>query len=305
MASKGALDWDDLRYFLEAARAKTLAGAARSLGIEHTTIGRRLAALERALGAPLVLRGPDGLTLTPVGQRILPIAEQIERAVASLRDAVRSDGVRVRLAVPSGFARAFLSGVAALREAHPELVLEIVSGARPVELQGSEADLAVRSGPIEDGELIARPLCTSGWSLYAAPTYLSRRGAPENVDDLSGHELIGYHPSLAHMPAARWLEERAQGATIVLRSREMTDMLAAVQSGVGLALLPCVLADDEAGLRRLTPRVLATRALSLVYRREMRLSDSIRAVIDFVFEVVAAHATRIEGARDDGERPGH
>jgi DNA-binding transcriptional LysR family regulator len=304
VANKGDLDWDDLRYFLEAVRAKTLAGAARALGIEHTTIGRRLAALERALGAPLVLRGPEGLRLTPVGERIVPIAEQIERAVGSLRDAVRSDGVRVRLAVPSGFARLFLPGLAALREAHPQLVLEIVSGARLVELEGSEADLAVRSGPIEDGELIARPLCKTGWSLYAAASYLSQRAAPDNLDDLSGHELIGYHPSLAPMPAAKWLEERAPGATIVLRSREMTDMLAAAQSGVGLALLPCVLADHEPSLQRLTPQVLATRSLSLVYRREMRLSESISAVIDFVFGVIAEHAARIEGARSTSERPG-
>lgn len=303
MANKGDLDWDDLRYFLEAVRAKTLAGAARALGIEHTTIGRRLAVLERALGAPLVLRGPDGLRLTPVGEKIVPIAEQIERSVSSLRDAVRSDGVRVRLAVPSGFTRLFLPGLAELREARPELVLEIVSGARLVELEGSEADLAVRSGPIEDGDLIARPLCKSGWSLYAAATYLSRRSVPQNLDDLSGHELIGYHPSLSRLPAAQWVEERAQqGATIVLRSREMTDMLAAAQSGLGLALLPCFLADREPALQRLTPQVLAARALSLVYRREMRLSASISAVIDFVFKVIAEHDACIEGTRDDGER---
>lgn len=98
------------------------------------------------------------------------------------------------------------------------------------------------------------------------------------------------------MPPARWLEERAAGASVVLRSREMTDMVAAASSGLGLAVLPCVLADAEAGLVRLTPEVVATRALSLVYRREMRLSAPVSAVIDFVFEIFRANAGAIEGA---------
>src|SRR5688572_10842605 len=195
MPAQAELDWDDLRYFLEAARAQTLAGAARKLGIEHTTIGRRLAALERSLGAALVLRGPDGLRLTPLGERLLPIAEQIERTVHSLRDLAEQGVSRVRLAVPSGFARLFAAGLAALRAQHPDLMLEIVSGARIVDLEQSEADLAVRGAPIDDGELIARRLCSLGWSLYAAPSYLERRAAPASLDDLSGHDLIGFHAS--------------------------------------------------------------------------------------------------------------
>jgi DNA-binding transcriptional LysR family regulator len=295
MAAHGDLDWNDLRYFLEAARAGTLAGAARKLGTEHTTIGRRLAALERALGAALVLRGPDGLRLTALGERLLPIAEQMERTVASLRDLAEKGVVRVRLAVPSGFARLFVAGLGALRAQHPDLQLEIVSGARIVDLEQSEADLAVRSAPVEDGDLVARRLCASGWSLYAAPSYLARRPAPDSLTHLVGHDLIGYHPSLAQMPAARWLEERAAQASVVLRSREMTDMVTAASSGLGLAILPCVLADVEPGLVRLTPEVLAASPLSLVYRREMRLSAPVSAVIDFVFEIIRANAALIEG----------
>ena len=297
MTARAELDWDDLRYFLEAARAQTLAGAARKLGIEHTTIGRRLAALERALGAPLVLRGPDGLRLTPLGERLLPIAEQIERTVHGLRDLAETGVSRVRLAVPSGFARLFIAGLGALRAQNPDVMLEIVSGARLVDLEQAEADLAVRGAPVDGADLIARRLCSSGWSLYAAPSYLERRGAPENLDDLSGHDLIGYHQSLGQMPPAQWLEQRAGSARVVLRSREMIDMVAGASSGIGLAVLPCVLADVEAGLLRLTPEVLATRQLSLVYRREMRSSGAVSAVIDFVFEIIRANSALIEGTR--------
>lgn len=300
MPARADLDWDDLRYFLEAARAETLAGAARKLGIEHTTIGRRLAALERSLGAALVLRGPDGLHLTALGEQLLPMVEEMERTVQSLRDLAEEGITRVRLAVPSGFARLFVAGLGALRAEHPNLLLEIVSGARLVDLEQSEADLAVRAAPVDSGELIARRLCTSGWSLYAAPSYLERRAAPVSLDDLSGHDVIGFHPSLSQQPAAQWLEQRASPAGVVVRSREMTDIVAAASSGLGLALLPCVLADVEPGLVRLTPEVLASRPLSLVYRREMRLSAPVAAVIDFVFEVIRVNSAHIEGAVSSG-----
>src|SRR5688500_9079270 len=102
MAGK-ELNWDDLRYFLGAVRAGTLAGASRAMAVEHTTIGRRLSSLEETLGAALVLRGPEGLKLTPLGEAAVPLVEQVEQAVAAVRDLVSARGARVRLAVPSGF----------------------------------------------------------------------------------------------------------------------------------------------------------------------------------------------------------
>src|SRR5260221_2992198 len=227
------LNWDDLRYLLRAIEAKTLAGAARKMRVEHTTIGRRISALERSLGAPLVFRSPDGLNLTPLGEQVAPLVEQVERAVLAVRDLVASQKARVRLAVPSGFTQLFTSGpLAQLRKDHPNLSLELVSGARPVDLKNGEADLALRSGPIADDDLIVRKVGESGWSLYGSEAYLARKSAPIDPNDLTGHELIGYDASLSAVPAAKWIEDRATKATIVLRSREMTDMLTAAFSGV-------------------------------------------------------------------------
>ena len=294
------LDWDDLRYFLAAVKAGTLAGAARATGVEHTTIGRRLSALERSLGGPLVLRGPDGLRLTPLGETIAPLVEEVERAVLAVCERIESQAPRVRLAVPSGFAALFTSALPRLRRDHPDLSLELLGGARPADLAKGEADLAIRSGPVDDPELVVRAVGEAGWSLYASEAYLARRPGPVDPDDLTGHEVIGFDPSLAGVPAARWIEERAAKATIALRSREMTDMLAAAASGAGLAALPCMLGDAEPGLRRLVPDLIATRTLSLVYRREARLSAEIRAVIRFAVDVMREHADRIRGARTDG-----
>jgi DNA-binding transcriptional LysR family regulator len=293
-------DWDDLRYFLRAVQSKTLAGAAREMGVDHTTVGRRLLALERALGAPLFIRKPDGLQPTPLGARMAPLVEQVASAVHGVQHLATQQKARVRLAVPTGFTALFTAALARLRDAHPDITLEMLSGSRLVDLGKGEAELAIRSGPIDDEELVARRVGVAGWSLYASPAYLARRPGPVEVDDLSGHHLIGYDASLAALPATQWIERHAPPATIVLRSREMTDMLAATVSGAGIAALSCLVGDAEPALVRLTPRVIASRGLSLVYRREMRLAGPVRAVIRFVVEVMRENADRVAGVRGDG-----
>jgi DNA-binding transcriptional LysR family regulator len=297
MAGDDELNWNDLRFFLRAAQAGTLAGAARAMEVDHSTIGRRLSALERSIGAPLVIRSSDGLHLTPLGENLVPLVEQVERAVLAVCEQARQQKARVRLAMPTGFTKLFTANLAQLQAASPGLSLELLSSSRPVDLKKGEAELAIRSGPVVDEDLVARRLCETGWSLYASPAYLSRRPAPADLNDLSGHDVIGYDPSLAGVPAAKWIEARAQGANVVLRSREMNDMLAAALGGAGLAVLPCLLGDEEAGLVRLTPAVLAKREVSLVYQREFRLSAPVQAVIRFVVQVMQENADRILGLR--------
>ncbi|HWQ37910.1 MAG TPA: LysR family transcriptional regulator [Burkholderiales bacterium] len=297
MAGKDDLDWDDLRYFLRAAQSGTLSGAARALGVEHTTVGRRLTSLERSFGAPLVIRRADGLQLTSLGERLLPLVEGIARSVLAVMDEAAGCQTRVRLAVPSGFA-ALLSGrIAQWRRENPEIAIELLSGSRPVDLKRGEADLALRMGPVTDEDLVAQNLGEAGWSLYAADRYLARRPAPDNPRNLAGHEVIGFDDSIVHVPGARWIAEHGKGATIVLRNREMTDMLAAATSGLGLAVLPCMLAETEPSLRRLTDEVLGSHRISLVYRREMLRAQAVRKVIALVVGAMREHADRLSGAR--------
>jgi DNA-binding transcriptional LysR family regulator len=298
MGDADELDWNDLRFFLRAAQCGTLAGAARAMGVEHTTVGRRLSALERAFGAPLVIRAADGLHLTPLGERLLPLAEDVERAVLAVHGQATQQPERVRLATPSGFTKLFTARLERLRAEHPRLSLELLAGSRPMDLRRGEADLAIRSGPVADEDLVARKIGDSGWSLYAAPSYLARHPAPADLDDLRGHDLVGYDASLAAVPAAQWIEARAAGARIALRSREMTDMLDAAAGGAGLAVLPCLLGDDEPRLSRLTPEVVATRELWLAYPREARRSPAVQAVARFVAHVMREHARRVSGRRD-------
>jgi DNA-binding transcriptional LysR family regulator len=295
MASKSAaLDWEALRYFSSAGRIKSLSGAARALGVEHTTVGRRLSSLEQALGAALVERGPAGLSLTRLGRRVFRSTQEMERIAAAIAALAVVERARVRLVVPTGFTALLAPHLQELSRTEPSLSLEIVSSARRVDLRRREADLAVRVGPIQDDGLVARRLGDVGSALYGSRSYLSRN--PEvDLDDLSGHSVIGFQRSLAATPAAQWLAERCAGAKIVLRSREAVDLLTAVKSGGGLAVLPCFLGDAEPALVRLSPGPVATRRLSLGYRRDGRLSRELRAVVSLVVESLHEHARELSG----------
>jgi len=295
MAAVDDFNWDDLRFFLRAAQTKTLAGAARSMGVEHTTIGRRLSALERALGAPLVLRGPEGLTLTPLGQRIAPLVQEVERAVSATRAAVKSECARVRLSVPQALTGLFTQALGQLRRDHADISLEIISDNRPPDLKRGEVDLAVLVRAAIDEDLVRRSLGEVGWSLYAAESYLARRPGHIDPNDLSGHEIVALKADSASSPAAKWLAEHAANATVVSRSNASASLVAATVSGAGLALLPCFLAESEPALKRLTPDVLIKHSVSLVYRREVRLGEPVRAVIRFVIEVMRKHADLMKG----------
>jgi DNA-binding transcriptional LysR family regulator len=295
VVSEGDCDWDDLRIFIAAVRARSLAGAARTLGVEHSTVGRRLTALERSLGAALLFRLTDGVRTTPLGQSVLPLVEQAERAVRSLLVAVAEQRSRVRLALPSGAAGLLTPHLPDLRARHPEIVLEILSGSRPVDLRAGEAELALRVGAVKDPELIVRRVGEGGWSLYGSPNYLARRGRPRDPRQLSGHELIGFDPALAATPGARWIAEFGRQATIAMRGREMIDLVAAAVEGVGLAVLPCMLGDGESRLVRATDEVLGRHPLSLVCRRELQAVPAVRAVMRFVAAAVRKNAGLLGG----------
>lgn len=288
MARQGELDWNDLRTFLAAARAGTLAGAARAVGVEHSTIGRRLSALEEALGVALITRAPAGIELTAAGAALVPLVEAMERTAGEIREAIAARVHRVRLATPSGFSRHLAPHLPAFQAAHPDVTIELLGGSRTVDLRRGEADLALRTVLTEDEDLIARKLTDMAWSMYAAEGYLARHGAPADPRQLAGHQVLGFESRLAEVPGARWLAEHGAGASVVMRCREMTDLTAACVAGLGIAVMPCAVADLEPALCRLTPEVLGSRPLYLVYRKEVRVSAPIAAVIDFLVDVFRA-----------------
>ncbi len=288
-------DWNDLRPFLALAREGSLAGAARAMGTRHSTVSRRIDALELALGTRLVHRASGGAALTGAGERLLPLAVTAERAMQAFTAAARNDARPLRLALPSGFAPLLTAALADLQGRVPGMAVEVISSSRPADLTGGEADIAVRIGPVADPGLITRTVGRAGWSLYASPAYLAEHPVNADPADLTGHRVIGFHAGLAGSPPDRWLAEHGTGAEIVLRLAQMTDLVDTARQGLGAALLPCVLADAALGLQRLTPRVLVSQPVALVCRRDVAEDTSGRRLITRIIRALKQAEQVLQG----------
>ena len=293
--SARVLDWNDFRYFLAIARAGTFAGAARELGVEHTTVGRRLTALETALGTRLFLRGPEGLTATNAGRDVLPLAEEIAaRAQAIERRVSGADGRvegTVRVSVSEALSGYFVKQSTALRDRHPGLMVEMLIGNHASDLLRGEADLALRARTVTEPELVARKLTSAGWSLYASTDYVARKGRPADPETLCGHDVIGFDDSLATTPGATWLGGHAKETNVAMRGNSLVAILNAAICGMGVAVLPCFLAEREPQLQRLTPRVLGERDVYLVVHPDLARVARVRAVMDFIIELFERDTT--------------
>jgi DNA-binding transcriptional LysR family regulator len=296
-----SLDWNDLRYFLAVCRAGTLVGAARSLHVRHSTVGRRVEALEAALGVSLFMRAPDGFVLTEAGSGIVSLAEEAERAVAAVERRVaggdkRIDGI-VRVTTSESFSGFLMRRLPELQAQHPTLTVEVLTGNASLDLMRREADVAIRFMETTQADLICKRLCDAGWSLYASETYLARAGNPKTPTDLARHDVIGFDETMARSPGAIWLEEHKAGARVVVRCNSLMSALNASIVGMGVAVLPCFLAEAEPSLRRLTDEVLATRAIWVVFHPDVAQIRRVRTVIDFVSAIVGREAATFRGER--------
>jgi DNA-binding transcriptional LysR family regulator len=285
----GPLAWDDLRVFVALARAGSLSAAARELRVSHATVGRRLAALEVALGRTLFDRRADGYVLTAEGAGVLELAADMEeRAQGILRRAGQEAGLTgtVRLTAPEPVAERFLiPRLAPLHRRHPGIALEVVSDPRSLSLAKREADLAVRIARPQEGELVTRRLASLAYGVYAAPD-----------GDTSG--WVGLDDSLAHLPEAQWLARHAAGARLVLRANTLTGQLAAARAGFGKALLPRWFADKEGGLIALPPPAPPpVREAWLVVHPDLKDVPRVRAVIDAVVAAFEEEQERLGPGR--------
>jgi DNA-binding transcriptional LysR family regulator len=294
-------DWNDLRPFLAVADTGSLTAAARKLDLQHSTISRRIAALEHALGTRLFHRTPGGTSLTETGQRLLPLARKADAALAALALAARGAVPPLRLSLPTGLAPLLAPALASIAAKHPSLSIELLATSQSTDLSAGTADIALRLAPTTDPTLVIRTIGTVGLSLYASPAYLAAHPLPDPTR-LHGHHLIGLHPDLAASPAAQWIDRHAADANIVLRLTQMAEVRATAASGVGLALLPCILADAAPDLLRVDPRVLVRLPLTMVCRRDVADDPTGRRILTLIAAAIAAQKAAL-GGEADGRGP--
>ena len=195
-------DWNDLRSYLAVARSGRLTAAAQKLQVDHTTLSRRLSALEHALKAKLFDRSPSGYTLTEQGQRLLPTAEEMERLAIAAQEMVGGSAAcvegTVRIGAPEGFGSYFLAPrIAALKSLYPELLVQLVAASAVFSLSRRDADVVVSVARPPAGRLIVSKLTDYDLALYAAPAYLDGHAPIRIAADLTGHSFVSL--SLIHI----------------------------------------------------------------------------------------------------------
>jgi len=285
-------DWDDLRIFLAVARARKVAPAARALGIDATTIGRRLARLAVSLEAPLFETIGGERQLTERGQTLFAHAETIESAALAAMGEVSGDSRslsgHVRLSVAEGFATWVLApALGDFHRAHPAIRVDLITASGFLNPSKREADIAVMLARPRRGRLTAAKLADYRLRLYAAETYLARHGAPRTPQELGRHSLLSYVPEFLYSPELDYLGEIAPGLEPELRSTSINVQYRLVASGAGIGVLPAFIAGRDPALRRvLASEVEITRSLWLVTHSDVRRLARIEAVVRWLRECV-------------------
>jgi DNA-binding transcriptional LysR family regulator len=262
------IEWDDLRYFLNLVREKSLSGAARKLGTTQPTMSRRLELFEKKLGAVLFQRKPSGLDLTDTGRQILDHASRMEdAALAAQRIATGSSAgisgtVRVTSAEWLG-ARVASPLLAEFCTIHPAVSVELITDAEALSLTRREVDIAVRFGRFQQEGLIQRKIGGLPFGLYAASAYLNTRGLPDFLRGGAGAVVIAMNAALADSVAeTKWLQRHLPNAHIGFRSNSRDGQAAAAAAGAGLVCLPAPLAAAYPGLRAIeTPTPMPSREI--------------------------------------------
>jgi len=286
-------DWDDLKHLLAVARHGSTLAAGRALGVDQSTVQRRLVELERRIGQSLVQRQPTGYRLTEFGHEMLPFAEAVERSVHGFERQLRTLSTEtagvIRLTCPEPIVNRILQTglLDRFHVRHPALRVQFVMSDKYIDLSQGEADVALRSGDTDDDELVGRKIGDSIWAVYASRPYIERHGQPANIEDLAKHALVGFDDTMAKHRIAHWLRKVAPDAQMAARSGSVLGLISSVKAGIGIGPLPAPLGDAEPDLVRvLGPVAELSRIWRLLTTRELRRTPRVSAFFDFVVEEI-------------------
>jgi DNA-binding transcriptional LysR family regulator len=308
------LNWDDLRFFLAVAEAGSLSAASSLLKVNTTTVLRRVASLEDALGARLFDRSRSGYRLTPRGERLLAQLAPVDQRLSALaRDFVADDSEAdavVRVAAGDVLASAVLAPqLPTFRDEHPELRLEIVTDPNltgPAPSAGAPAgslkdiDVAIRFARPTQGNVIVRKIGDMAYGLYASQAYLAVRGAPEEPGRLAGHQVIGFSLSESPLGPVWWMSRAEQGASVVMRSNAVAVRAEAARQGLGLTALPCIVGDQDPLLMRVgQAEDVGALELWLVTHNDSAHVGRVRDAMDFVVNCAKVAKVPLLGHQDD------
>ena len=285
------MNWDDIRIFLAVARSGQILGAAKRLGLNHTTVARRLTALETALSTTLIERRTNGSTLTQAGEEFLLAAERMEAEMLSARAQVGDADVAVsgtvRVGAPDGFGVNSLSPrLARLTRQYPDLTIQLVPVPRSFSLSRREADIAITVDRPDQGRLVARRLVDYTLGLYAHRSYLDTHGMPESVEELGRHRLIGYVEDLVVNRSLAYAQEISRDWKPAFEVSSSLGQVEAVRAGGGIGILHAFIARADPDLVAVLTERVIRRAYWLSYHESARTLRRVTAVSALISELV-------------------
>lgn len=297
------LDWNDLRYFVAVADQGSTLKAGRALRVSQTTVARRIGALEEAVGLTLFERRSAGYALTPDGESLLRHARQVAGAAAQFETTAASRerdlSGSVRLTTQEIFAITLLAPIIKeLHDKHPEILLEVDTQQDILDLGEGQADIALRStGEEASAGVVGRRICIDDWTLYCSLDYAAAHGVPHTRAELKQHAIIGGGGGKLWVHYEAWLRSLGLEGQVAMHHASSMGLLSGVRSGLGLAVLPCVVADAEPDLIRcLPPRDGHSRMMWLLTHDRVRRTPRVRLVIDFLYERLMRHVRMLEEA---------
>ena len=284
MCENGHMEkWFDLEVLLAIEAEGSLAGAGRRLAVRHTTVARRLAALERSAGTQLVDKMPRGASLTEVGSELARTAKTIDGLMSSAARTISGRvGVvsgHVSITAPPALANDYVTpGLAPLLEEHPGLSVTVHANSNVLSLYRNETDIALRLGDPQEPSLLSRRIGTVRLGLY---------GTREMVDrDPAEWTFVGYDDALAHLPQHRWFEELIDGRRVAMRTNDVFAQCSAAAAGIGIAMVPCSLAQAHRDLIFVDDHRPPDRPLWLLVHPALRRSAAVDAVILHLVTVI-------------------
>jgi DNA-binding transcriptional LysR family regulator len=281
-------NWDDLRFFVGVAETGSLSGAARTLMVDHATVGRRLSALEGSLKTKLIDRQAHRCVLTDEGRLVLSHVLEMQNLAVSIGRILdhASQGLTgtVMVSAPPVLVRNLLaSSVAKLRAQFPNIRLTLSGDASFVSLSKRQADIAIRLSRPSEPEIVVRRLGEMQFGLYASATYIAGRNAAD-------YEFIASTDKCVDVPHEQWLRKYAGGRPVAFENDDLSTHLEAARSDVGIAALPCFIAEPALELVRISPEQAISREIWLLTHRDARRSPAVRAVIQFLSDLVQTHS---------------
>ncbi len=291
------MEWDDLRVVLAVSREGTLSGAARRLGVTHSTVFRRLGAIEEQIGVRLFERFRDGYVPTPAGETAAETAARLEHGVLTLERRLSGQDLRpsgvVRITTTDTLGTILMWHLPAMRALHPGIQFEVAISNAMANLSRREAEIAIRPTPEPPEILVGRRVAAIAHAIYGSKAYLS--GHPEK--EMSAHDWIALDDALASTAIGRWIHENLRTANITCRVDALPALRDAALAGLGLALLPCYLGDPTPGLGRLAQKTMTEprSALWLLTHDDLKRTARIRVTLDFLAKAFASERALFEG----------